>query len=175
MTQREGLRHCHDLGLAGYRWVNDWTRNPFTDRGESLDPEKADLDRAEGLELSGRLHARGFFLAMQYNIIRAEAVVRDFTGGIYVDGSTDLEASSALAGQWLPGDWLQVVGGLSRLDSDGYIEPWEESILGLNLETAGLLRSILGKLQITHRWISNRFGIPDEDYQETRFQIQYVW
>lgn len=38
-----------------------------------------------------------------------------------------------------------------------------------------MLRNILGKQQVTHRWISNRFGIPDAHYREKRFQIHYVW
>jgi len=33
----------------------------------------------------------------------------------------------------------------------------------------------LAKLQISHRWISDRFGVPNEDFRETRLQVQYVW
>jgi len=66
---------------------------------------------------------------------------------------------------------VELTGGLSQLDSDGYLTPWKVQLAGLNLN----LEKFLGKLQITHSWISNRFGLPDEDFQETRIQAQYVW
>jgi hypothetical protein len=168
---RIGTDIYYDLSVAAYHWSDDGSNSPFTRAGESLDAEKADLDQARGVELSGRLRGGGFTLQAQYNQIRADTVVEGFTGGIYVDGETVLEASLLQVGYRIPGSWVQMTGALSRLDSDGYVTPWKERIVGLNLDP----RKYLGKLQISHRWISDQFGVPNEDFQETRLQVQYVW
>jgi phosphate-selective porin OprO/OprP len=161
----------YDLSLATYHWSNDGSSNPLTQEGESLDPEKADLDQASGVELSGALKAGRFTLLAQYNRIRADTVVEGFTGGVYLDGETDLEVALVEAGYRIPGSWVHLTGGLSRVDSKGYATPWKEQVVGLNLNP----KRYLAKLQISHRWIFDRFGVPNEDFRETRIQVQYVW
>jgi phosphate-selective porin OprO/OprP len=158
--------------LAGYAWENDGTNNSLTEGGISLDPERADLDFARGLEISGGLRGRGVMLDWQYNLIRGETLIPDFTGGLYVDGATELNSMAVEGGYWIPGRLIEVGGSLSRIDADGYIEPWDTAGLALNIHW---LEKYNAKLQITHTWIFSRNGVPDLDFQQTRIQAQYAW
>ena len=68
---------------------------------------------------------------------------------------------------------MELALAATRLDTDSYREPWHEWILGVNVDLQDKYH--LAKLQITSRWISNRFGLPGADFMETRLQVQYVW
>jgi hypothetical protein len=158
--------------LAGYAWRNDDSNNTYTSGGVALDSERADIDAVDGFELSGGLRGRGITLDWQYNRFQSETVVPDFTGGIYEDGETNGDSASIEGGYWVPRTGLEFGGAFNRLDFDTYAEPWDTATLVLSLHG---WKWFDGKLQITHSWLLSRFGIPDEDFQETRVQIQYVW
>jgi hypothetical protein len=158
--------------LAGYAWRNDGSNNTYTSGGMATDPEKADVDAVEGFELSGGLRGRGITLDWQYNRFQSETVVPGFSGGIYVDGETTGDTVSIEGAYWIEGTAVELGGALNRLDFDAFTEPWDTATLVLNLHA---WKWFPGKLQLTHSWLVSRFGIPDEDFQETRVQIQYVW
>jgi hypothetical protein len=176
MTFADGDAHTPRLkytwSLAGYVWENDGNNNLFTEGGEALDAEKEDLDSASGLEVSGGLRGRGITLDWQYNRIEGHTVCKGFSGGIYANGETRLDIAAAEGGYRLRRFPVELGGALERFDADGYAEPWEKTTLVLNLH--GLER-FNSKLQVSHGWISNRQGVPGEDFQETRIQLQYVW
>ncbi len=73
--------------LAGYAWHNDGSNNRFTTAGIALDPTRADLDSASGLEVSGGLRGRGVTLDWQLNLIRGETVAESFNGGGIIRGA----------------------------------------------------------------------------------------
>ncbi len=158
--------------LAGYAWENDGSSNSFTEDGVSIDPERADLDSASGLEVSGGLRGRGITLDWEYNRIRGDAVDRGFTGGIYASGEADLEVAAVEGAYWIPRSVVELGGALSRLEADTYADTWDTATGVLNLH---LNEQINTKLQITYSWISNRRGDPDDDIEEARVQLQYVW
>jgi hypothetical protein len=124
------------------------------------------------LELSGGLRGRGITLDLQYNRIEADTVVDDFTGGVYVDGEAKFDVFAIEGAYWLGRIPIELGGALSSLDSDGYQEAWETATAVVNVHG---LEKFSAKLQLTHSWVFNRFGIPSEDFQETRIQLQYVW
>jgi len=175
--QPAGPRHSDknlhlEMSFAGYYWENDGSRNTFTQEGVALDPLRADVNTASGLELSGVLDAGGFTLGFQHNWIEATSVADDFTGGIYLAGDADAKTSTLQSAYRIARRRVQSAAGATRFDVQTYVEPWTEWILGFNLD---LQERYLAKLQITTRWISSRFGLPGEDFVETRLQVQYVW
>jgi len=176
MTFSDSDAHTPDLkytwSLASYLWENKGSKNRFTAGGVSLDPERADLDSAAGLELSGGLRGRGITLDWEVNRIRGETVVEAFSGGIYAGGVTHIDSAAVEGAYWIPGSVLELGGALARFDTDTYTEAWNTATVVVNLHLTEQLNS---KLQITHSWISSRFGIPGEDFQETRIQTQYLW
>ena len=122
--------------------------------------------------MSGGLRGRGITLDWQHNRIEGETVARDFTGGLYVDGETSLDVSAVEGGYRFRVFPIEVGGAVARFDADGYAAAWDKATLVLNLYSP---RRPIGKLQISHGWISNRQGLPEADFQETRIQTQYVW
>ena len=99
-------------------------------------------------------------------------MVEGFTGGIYAGGVSHLNTSAVEGAYWIKGTPVELGGALARLDTDTYAEPWDTATVVLNLH---LHERFNAKLQITHSWIWSRFGIPGEDFRESRVQIQYVW
>lgn len=158
--------------LAGYAWENNGNNNRFTARGIGLDPLKADLDSATGLEVSGGLRGRGVTLDWQYNRIRGATVAKSLTSGIYVDGVTHLDVSAIEGGYRIRGTPVEFGGALTRLEADGFSDPWDKATLVLNLYGWW---NFFGKLQISHSWTSSRLGVPGADFQETRVQTGYGW
>lgn len=175
MTFSDGDRHTplirYTWSLAGYVWENSGN-NRFSDRVESLDAERADLDSASGLEVSGGLRGRGITLDWQYNRIRGETVAEKFDGGLYIGGVTHLDVAAVEGGYRFSGTPVELGGAVSRFDADGYTDAWDKLTLALNLHA---LHRFNAKLQISHCWDSSRNGIPGNDFQETRIQLQYVW
>lgn len=179
MTFFDGDPHTPRLrytwSLAGYVWENDGSNDSFTEGGVAVDPERADLDSATGLELSGGLRGRGVTLDWQLNCIRGETVVPDFTGGIYVGGGTDLEVAAIEGGYWIRNRPVELGAALARLEADGYSEAWESATLTLNLHGWRWVSWFTGRLQISHEWTFSRQGVPGDDFRETRVQFQYLW
>lgn len=162
----------YSVGVAGYVWENDGNNNRFTDGGEALDPLRADMDLATGIELSGGVRGRGITLDWEYNRIETEAVVNGFTGGLYRDGEAELDVAAVEGAYWLAGTPIELGGALSRVQADTYEDEWDTATAVVNIQ----LRERLGmKLQISHSWIYNQRGMPGDDFRETRVQIQYVW
>jgi len=176
MTFSDGDSHTprfkYTWSLAGYVWENNGNINRLTEGGVSLDPERADLDSASGLELSGGLRGRGITLDWQYNRIRGETVANDFSGGLYVGGDTHLDVFAVEGGYRFSRSPVELGGELSRFEADGYADAMDRATLVLNLH--GLDR-FNAKLQISHGWMSSRGGVPGDDFQETRIQLQYFW
>jgi hypothetical protein len=179
MTFTDGDPHTprvkYTWSLAGYVWENDGNNNTFTEDGVSVDPLRADLDSATGLELSGGLRGRGISLDWQVNRIQGETVDEDFTGGLYVDGETRLDAAAVEGSYWFGRSPFELGAALARIEADGYTEPWDSASLVLNLHGWRWIRWFGGKVQMSHEWVFSRRGVPGEDFRQTRVQVQYVW
>ena len=99
-------------------------------------------------------------------------MVPDFTGGVYVGGVTHLDVAAVEGGYRIRSSPVELGGALSRIDADGYAEPWDKATLALNLH--GWSR-FFGKLQISHSWAASRRGVPGEDFRVTRVHVEYAW
>ena len=120
--------------IAGgaYYWVNDDDNNPFTIDGHSTSPDRADLDRASGLELSGGVRAPRFSLDAELQRITGRAVDAEFSGGLYQAGHTRLIKSSIEAGYMLRAPYLELLGGLESLDAEAYQSVTWRPVVGVN-------------------------------------------
>jgi hypothetical protein len=160
------------FGAGGYYWTNDDDNNTYTDDlGNSLDPERADLDEASGYEVSFYLRGHGVALDLDYQGIHGETVATGFTGGLYLDGETDLDKYSGTVGYMLPRSTVELVLGWEALDASNYQTTWAATIFGVNyyLDKYNL------KVQGNYRLGDDVFGVPGDDIDTLQIQTQFVF
>jgi hypothetical protein len=162
-----------NFSLAFFTWSNDGDNNSYTDpaTGVSTSGSKADLDSAEGFEISAGIRGNGISVDVEYNLISGDTVDPTFTGGVYRNGSTDLDKFHLEGGFMLPGNRLELVGSWESLDADNYQDAWSATEVGLNY----FWNKYKVKAQLTYRMGENRFGEPDNDGDTTLLQWQFVF
>jgi len=160
------------VSVAGFAWTNDDDNNTYTDgAGVTTSDRKADLDSADGLELSGAIRGGGFSLDVEYQLISADTLDAGFTGGLFADGTTELDKLAVEGGFMVLPNRLEVVGGYQSLDADNYQSAWNRSALGLSL----FWNQHKTKLQLTYRLGENLNGIEGKDADEAFLQLQFVF
>ncbi len=148
------------VGLSAFAWSNDDDNNTYTDPdGTSNNLEKVDLDNADGFEASFAYRGRGVSFDAEYQVVSGETVDKAFTGGLYRDGETDLEAVSIVGGYLFPENSFEVVLGWESQNADNYEDEFTRASLGLNWY---LNRHNL-KFQITYRVVENFIGLRGQD------------
>lgn len=164
-----------NVSLAAFTWDNDDDNNTFTDDSDAITPEgiaegKADLDSADGVELSAGVRGRGFSADAEYHMISGDTVDSSFTGGLYEDGETDLDILAFEGGYLLPGN-VELVAGWDSLDADNYDEAWERTSFGVNW----YWNKHKAKIQASYRMSENFEGADDLDRDELFAQVQFVF
>lgn len=159
------------IGVAVFRWSNDGDNETYTSGGVSTSSSKADVDEVTGFEVSGALRAAGFSVDAEYNRFSVDTVDSGFTGGIYKNGSTDLENWSVEGGYMVMADRLELVAGYQSQDADNYAEEWTRTSLGANWFIHG--HDV--KLQASYRMNDSRDGRKNNDEDEVFVQAQYVF
>jgi phosphate-selective porin OprO/OprP len=158
------------FSLAAFAWRNDDDNNTYTVAGASISGSKADIDNANGFEVSAGYRGQGFSIDGQYNKISADTVVGTFSGGLYRNGSTDLDAYALEAGYMIPNSSFEVIIGAESLDADNYATPWDRTSVGLNY----FMNKHKAKIQFTWRMGSNIDGVRGADSNEAFVQFQFV-
>lgn len=159
------------ISLAAYDWANDDDNNTFTDAsGASTSASKADVDSADGFEISAGLRGHGFSGDVEYQMLGTDTIDPAFTGGIYVAGMSDLDILAFNAGYMFPAN-VELVAGHATLDADGYSDEWERTSFGINY----FWNKHKAKLQAIYRMNSNLDGAVDVDSDEGFLQFQYVF
>lgn len=177
MTFDQGDFHSDDFkatfSLGFFSWSNDGDNNTYTDPGTglSISSSKADLDQAEGLEISGGLRGRGFSVDLEYNLVSGDTVDPTFTGGLYRDGSTDLDKYQIEGGYMLSSTPLEIVARYQSLDADNYEEAWNATEVGLNY----FWNKHKAKVQLTYRLGENFSGRKGVDAETILVQWQFVF
>ena len=128
------------------------------------------IDNANGFEVSAGYRGQGFSIDGQYNKISADTVVGTFSGGLYRNGSTDLDAYALEAGYMIPNSSFEVIIGAESLDADNYATPWDRTSVGLNY----FMNKHKAKIQFTWRMGSNIDGVRGADSNEAFVQFQFV-
>ncbi len=159
------------IGLAAFRWSNDDDNNTYTTGGVSTSASKADVDEVTGFEISGALRAAGASVDAQYNRISADTVDGNFTGGIYENGSTDLENWAIEGGYMIVPARFELVAGYQSQDADNYGTEWTRTSFGANW----YLHKHDIKMQATYRQNSDVNGVRGDDEDEIFVQAQYVF
>jgi hypothetical protein len=159
------------VGAGFFNWNNDGDNNTYTDdMGGSLDPSRADLDQADGLELSGGVRGRGVSADVEYQVISAESVVADFTGGIYANGEADLDKLAVEAG-YMVSEKLEVVAGWDSFDADTYADAHTRTSVGLNY----YVKKHDLKFQATYQMVESQLGVVGNDTNLLFVQAQIVF
>ena len=159
------------IGIAAYGWSNDDDNNTYTTGGVSTSATKADIDEATGFEMSGAVRIAGVSVDAQYNKISADTVDGNFTGGLYENGSTDLDNWAVEGGYMVMPSKLELVAGYQSQDADNYGTEWTRSSLGANW----YLHKHDIKLQTTFRQNKDKDGVKGNDEDEFFVQAQYVF
>jgi len=162
----------YNFSVAAYSWSNDGDNNSYTDDdGMSLSDSRADVDSATGFELSAGLRGHGWSFDAEYHRISADTVVSDFTGGIYVGGSTDIDEFQIEGGYMLPNVKMEIVGRWETQDADGFENAWTATDVGLNY----FFNKHKIKVQLTYRMGKNVLGVADSETNSFFMQWQFVF
>ncbi len=159
------------IGLAAFRWSDDGDVNTYTAGGVSTSATKADVDSVTGFEISGAFRAAGASIDAQYNKFSADTVDNNFTGGIYRNGSTDLENWAVEGGFMVVPSKFELVAGYQSQDADNYGTEWTRTSFGANW----YIHKHDIKLQTTLRKNSDKDGVKGNDEDEVFVQAQYVF
>ena len=163
----------YNFSVAAFSWSNDDDNNTFTDpvTGFSTSGSKADLDSATGFELSAGLRGRGVSIDGEYQVVEADTVDPAFTGGVYRNGSTDLDKIHLEGGYMLPNKRVEVVAARDSLDADNYESAWERIELGVNY----FWNKHKVKVQMRYRIGENVNGVSGDDRDSFVMQWQFVF
>lgn len=158
------------FSLGGYAW---WNQNNNDGLCPNPDPTSCvDLQNAFGAETSAGIRGRGLSADLEYQFIRGNAVDGAYTGGLYVDGTTNLHKATANAGFMVLPRHLEVYGGWSILNASNYDVPWNRAIIGLS----GFVQSYHIRFSADYTREINRAGAGGaEDANVFRTQAQLSW
>lgn len=159
------------IGVAAYTWSNDDDNNTRTELGIATDPGKPDVDSASGFELSGGLRVSGFSADAEFQSLTTDSVDDIFSGGIYVNGSSDIDKLSLEGGYMVVPKAFEVVGGYETFDADGYQDAWNRTSFGANY----FWNKYKVKVQGTYRIGENLDGVTGNDADEIFVQFQFVF
>ena len=158
-----------NFSVAAFRWSNDDDNNSYTDApGASTDPERADLEGADGWELSAGLRGHGLSVTAALNGITGDTIDPAFSGGLYANGTTDLDQVSLIGGYMVVNERFEIVLGWQSQDADGYMDRWERTQFGLNY----FYDRHKVKAQLTYTMGQNLFGETGVDAVTTQLQLQ---
>ncbi len=156
------------IGLGAFSWSNDDDKNGYI---QSPQTGKADVDSANGVELSVAYRNVGFSADAQYNLINASTVDGTYSGGIFEDGETSITQMSLKGGYMVIPSRLELVAGVQSMDADGYSKTWTRNSVGINW----FLHKHDIKVQFTYRQGKNLNGKDGDDQNDLFLQTQYVF
>lgn len=163
------------FAAAVFGWDNDGDNNTYTEKIDGVDTciseSKCDLDSASGWELSAGLRGRGFSVDLEYNQIDADLLDSNFTGGLYVNGTTTLDKWQLEAGYMLANIPLELVYKYDSFDADGYEKTWTGNDFALNY----FFNKHKAKVQFVYRLGSNVLGVDGDDRDTFIMQWQFVF
>lgn len=162
----------YNFSLAAFSWSNDDDNNTYTDpvTGLSTSSSKADLDSASGFELSAGLRGHGVSGDAEVQRISADTVDPTFTGGMYRDGSTDLDKFQVELGYNVNGK-VELVGRAQGMDADNFETSWDGTEVGVNY----FWNQHKVKVQFTFRMDQNVDGVEGNDQDTAYLQWQFVF
>src|SRR5262249_22140682 len=119
------------VSTAAYGWINDGNSNPFTLNGVSTSTTQADLNTAYAVEVSGGIRGYGLSADVEYQFGHGDLIDRAFTGGLYVNGRTNMNKFLVNGGYMLPRD-VELVAAWSSVGASGFERALTETKVGVN-------------------------------------------
>ncbi len=165
-----------NVSAAVFTWSNDDDNNPYTDsttgmvNAAGITAGRVDLDSADGVELSAGVRGHGFSADAEFQKISADTVDPTWTGGLYLNGTTDLDKMAVEAG-YMFHEKVEIVAGWDSLDADNFTDSVDRTSIGLNW----YLNKHKAKLQTTFRSWENVGGVTGVDLDEYFAQFQFVF
>lgn len=161
------------FSLGFFTWSNDNDNNTYTDSvtGLSTSSKKADLDSSEGFEISAGVRGKGLSFDVEYDLVSGDTVDSTFTGGLYQDGSTDLDKYQIEGGYMLSDAPVEFVVRYGSLDADNYADAWNVSEIGVNY----FWNKHKTKVQFTYQMAENVNGASGVDADTVYMQWQFVF
>jgi len=156
------------FSVAAYAWWNQGDNN-----GQCGNPDPStcvDLQTAFGIEASGGVRGFGLSADVEYQFVRGNTVEGDFTGGLYLDGRTDLQKATVAAGYMVVAKHLELAAGWSVLDATNYGTPWHRVLVALN----GFVIGYNIRFSADYAREINVMGTA-QDANVFRTQAQFVW
>jgi hypothetical protein len=174
----EGAEWKLTLSAGVFRWSNDDDNNPYTLVGggtacSATDAQecKADLDRASGVEISAGVRGRGLSVDVELHRVSGDTVDGAFTGGLYRNGTTRLDALAVEGGYMIDDEHFEVVLGWDSLDADNYNRSFERSSVGLNY----YWNRHNAKASLTYRMVNDFLGNAGQDQNVLFGLAQFVF
>jgi hypothetical protein len=158
------------VSTAAFGWWNDGDSNPFTTNGVSTSSTNADLDRSFGAEVSGGIRGFGVSADAEYQYIHGNLVDPNFSGGLYVNGRSNLNKFAITGGYMLPRD-VELVSAWSVVDATGFQRALTESKVGVNW----FVMKYAIRFSATYTFVNNMDGVPGNNIGVTRADAQFVW
>jgi len=165
-----------NVSVAAFNWSNDDDNNTYTDsvtgmvNAEGIADGKVDVDSVDGVEFSAGVRGKGLSADVEYQMISGDTVDTTFTGGLYLNGTTDLDVMAVEAG-YMFHKKLELVAGWDSLDADNFATSTDRTSVGLNW----YLNKHKTKFQATFRSWSNVGGVSGVDRDELFVQAQFVF
>jgi len=160
------------VGLGAFTWSNDGDNNSYTDaNGNATNPDKPDLDEANGLEVSFAYRGHGGSVDAEWQVVNGDTVDPNFTGGLYLDGTTRLKKVSLVGGYLVWREKIEVVLGFDRQDADNYEAVYRRSTVGVNWYLHG--HKI--KVQANYRRVQDFIGLDGQTNNVFFGSTQFVF
>jgi len=163
----------YNFSLGFFNWENDGDNNSYTDAdtGLATSSSKADLDSADGFELSAGIRGHGFSADAEVQIVNGDTVDGTFTGGAFLNGTTELDKYQVEGGYMFASNNFELAGKIQSLDADNYETAWEAKEISFNY----FWNKHKVKAQLTYRMGENVFGVEGDDLDTVLMQWQFVF
>ncbi len=155
------------IGIGAFTWTNDDDNNSYT----MAPTTKVDLDQAHGYELSAAYRGHGVTVDAEFQVVSGDTVVEGFTGGLYRNGTTDLEKISLVGSYMVVPSRLEVVAGFEQQDADNYEDEFTRTSGGLNWY---INRNDL-KLQVQYQAVESFIGLAGQDQNVWLVSTQFAF
>ena len=158
------------VSSAMFGWWNNNDSNPYTVNGVSTSTTQADLNQSYGTEVSSGLRGFGISADVEYQYIRGDLIDSNFTGGLYRNGSTDMNKFSVNGGYMFPRN-IELVGAWAVVDATGFQQGLNETTVGTNF----YVKKYAIRFSGNYSFVNNMNGTPGNDIGVTRLISQFVW
>jgi hypothetical protein len=103
--------------------------------------------------------------------VSGDTVDPTFTGGLYLNGTTDLDVMAVTAGYMIVDDRFEVVASWDSLDADNYQEAWQRTTAGANY----YWHEHDIKAMLDFRRSTSFLGLRDQDQNLILAMMQFVF